>query len=124
MHELAIAEAVVDIATKHARGRRVCKVELRVGHLRQVVPSALQFNFELASLGTPVEGAELALAESPARVRCAACGADSCVTAFPLACARCGSLDVDVLSGEELLVEALELADEWTGREEEVASGG
>jgi Zn finger protein HypA/HybF involved in hydrogenase expression len=31
---------------------------------------------------------------------------------FPLCCAQCGGLDVDVLAGEELLVDALELEEE------------
>ncbi|MDP8949085.1 MAG: hydrogenase maturation nickel metallochaperone HypA [Actinomycetota bacterium] len=40
MHELAIAESIVGISGRHANGRRVTKVYLKVGHLRQVVPSA------------------------------------------------------------------------------------
>src|SRR3954462_5904554 len=61
MHELAIADSVVRIASAHAAGRRVAKVELKVGHLRQVVPSALEFAFGLVAEGTEVEGAELVL---------------------------------------------------------------
>ena len=61
MHELSIAESVVQIAGRHANGRRVTKVCLKVGHLRQVVPSALAFSFELVAQGTSVEGAELLL---------------------------------------------------------------
>ncbi len=38
MHELSIAESVVAIACRHAAGRPVARVELKVGHLRQVVP--------------------------------------------------------------------------------------
>ena len=41
MHELSIAEAIVRIADTHAAGRRVMCVEVEIGHLRQVVPSAL-----------------------------------------------------------------------------------
>ena len=41
MHELSIAQAIVAIVSRHARGRKVHRVELKVGHLRQVVPSAL-----------------------------------------------------------------------------------
>src|SRR5205085_607800 len=59
MHELSIAQSVVEIAERHAAGRRVQKVELQVGYLRQVVPSALTFSFELVAQGTLVEGAEL-----------------------------------------------------------------
>jgi hydrogenase nickel incorporation protein HypA/HybF len=109
MHELSIAESVVRIASDHASGRRVTKVELRVGHLRQVVPSALDFAFELVAHGTPVEGAELVQEVVPATGRCRACGEESEQEGFPLGCARCGGLDVEVTGGEELLVDSLEL---------------
>ena len=66
MHELSIAESIVQVANRHAEGRRVTKVYLKVGHLRQVVPSALAFSFELVAQGTSVEGAELEMQEIPA----------------------------------------------------------
>jgi hydrogenase nickel incorporation protein HypA/HybF len=109
MHELAIADAVVRIACTHARGRRVTTVELRVGHLRQVVPSALEFAFGLVAEGTEVEGAELTMEVVPAAGRCRACGADTALPELPLRCARCGGFDVEVLQGEELLVDSLEI---------------
>jgi hydrogenase nickel incorporation protein HypA/HybF len=106
---LALAESVVRIASRHAAGRQVARVELKVGHLRQVVPSALAFAFELVAQGTPVEGAELVLEEVPAAGRCRRCGLESELPGFPLACAACGGLDLELLRGEELLVDALEL---------------
>jgi hydrogenase nickel incorporation protein HypA/HybF len=112
MHELSIAEAIVAIAERHADGRRVARVEVKVGHLRQVVPSALEFAFQLTTEGTVLEGAELALIDVPAEGRCRACGAASVLTDFPLHCARCGGFDLELLRGEELLVDALELEEE------------
>jgi hydrogenase nickel incorporation protein HypA/HybF len=109
VHELAIAESVVRIACAHAGGRRVTKVELKVGHLRQVVPSALEFGFGLVAAGTEAEGAELAMDIVPAAGRCRACGADSPLPEFPFTCAGCGGFDVEVLQGEELLVDSLEI---------------
>ena len=111
MHELSLAESVVRIACRHAGGRRVARVELKVGHLRQVVPSALEFAFELVAQGTPVEGAELALEEVPAAGLCRRCGSESELEGFPLTCGPCGSLDIELLRGEELLVDALEVED-------------
>jgi hydrogenase nickel incorporation protein HypA/HybF len=111
MHELSIAEAIVGVAERHAAGRAVYAVDVRVGHLRQVVPGALEFAFGLVAQGTPVEGAELALEEVPAVGRCRRCGSESDLDGFPLACAACGSLDLELLRGEELLVEALEIED-------------
>jgi hydrogenase nickel incorporation protein HypA/HybF len=118
MHELAIAESIVAIAERHAAGRRVTRVEVAVGHLRQVVPAALEFAFELVAQGTVLDGAELALEEVPAAVRCRACGAEGSVDGFPLACRACGGWDVAVIAGEELRVESLDLE-----TQEEIAHG-
>ena len=111
MHELAIAEAVLGVALDHAGGRRIRSVELRVGRLRQVVPEALAFSFELVCQGTPAEGAELVLEEVPAEGDCRACRARSVLSTFPLRCERCGGLNVEIVRGEELCVDALEVTD-------------
>jgi hydrogenase nickel incorporation protein HypA/HybF len=109
MHELSIAEAVVDIAVRHADGRPVSVVDLRVGHLRQVVPSALEFAFELVAQGTVLEGAELRMETVPATGLCRTCGEETFLPDFPLCCRHCGGFDVEVTRGEELLVDSLEL---------------
>ncbi len=71
VHELSVASAVVDTATRHADGRRVTAVQLRVGHLRQVVPDSLAFYFDHVAAGTLCEGARLEQEVVPgaARVR-------------------------------------------------------
>jgi hydrogenase nickel incorporation protein HypA/HybF len=112
VHELSLADAVVAIARDHARGRRVSAVDVRIGRLRQVVPDALEFAFELVAAGTEVEGAELRVEHVPVRVCCPRCAAESEAPEFPLACAECGSLDVEVVAGDELLVESLEIEEE------------
>jgi hydrogenase nickel incorporation protein HypA/HybF len=112
MHELAIADSVVSIACRHARGRPVTRVQLRVGYLRQVVPSALSFAFELVAQGTEVEGAELVMEAIPPAGVCRDCGEHTSLPEFPLQCRRCAGLNVEVTQGEELLVESLELEEE------------
>ncbi|MBA3389842.1 MAG: hydrogenase maturation nickel metallochaperone HypA [Rubrobacter sp.] len=109
MHEMAIAESVVRIAGQHANGRRVTKIYVKVGHLRQVVPSALTFGFELVAQGTSVEGAELSLEQIPAIGSCKSCGTKSKLPGFPLQCRECGGFDLEILEGEELYVESLEM---------------
>jgi hydrogenase nickel incorporation protein HypA/HybF len=114
MHELSIAESIVRIADRHAAGRPVGKVNVKVGHLRQVVPTALEFAFELVAHGTCVEGAELSMDVVPAAARCRGCGAESRQDDFPLHCQACGGFDVEVVRGEELLVDSLELEEALT----------
>jgi hydrogenase nickel incorporation protein HypA/HybF len=112
MHELSIAQAILAIAERHAAGRRVTRVEVSIGHLRQVVPTALDFAFELLA-----PEVELEMVEIPAAGRCRACGRESRLDGFPLVCRACGSGDVEVVAGEELRVESLDV------EEQEVAHG-
>jgi hydrogenase nickel incorporation protein HypA/HybF len=86
MHELSVAAAIARIAARHAGGRRVTAVEVRVGHLRQVVPDSLTFAFELLAEGTVLEGAELRLEPVAPAGRCRACGATAEPEGFPLQC--------------------------------------
>jgi hydrogenase nickel incorporation protein HypA/HybF len=84
-------------------------VDVKVGHLRQVVPDSLTFAFELVAVGTELEGAELVIEEVPARVRCRACEVETTLERFPAHCGACGGFDVEVTGGEELLVDSLEI---------------
>ena len=109
MHELSIAESVVQAASRHAEGRRVTKAYLKVGHLRQVVPSALAFGFELLAQGTQAEGAELETQEAPATGLCRTCGREGRLDGFSMLCTACGSHDLRIIGGRNLLVTSLDL---------------
>jgi hydrogenase nickel incorporation protein HypA/HybF len=112
MHELSIADAVLQTVERHAAGRRVTAVELEVGHLRQVVPSALSFAWELITAGTLAEGSELEIREVPAAGFCRSCEAETELPDLPLRCGRCGGFDLELLRGEELLIDSLEVEEE------------
>ena len=112
MHELSIAASIVELAERHARGRRVRRVELKVGRLRQVVPDSLAFAFELLTRDTPLAGARLEIEQVPASARCESCEAETVLVRFPWRCSRCGGDELELRSGEELLVESLELEEE------------
>jgi len=107
MHELALAESIVRIANARAGRRRVTKVKVQVGQLRQVVPSSLRFAFDVAARGTGTEGAELEIEDTGLTIRCAGCEAESRAGAFPLRCPSCGSREVEIVAGDELLVESI-----------------
>jgi hydrogenase nickel incorporation protein HypA/HybF len=115
LHELSIATSIVEIACRHAAGRRVTRVQLKVGYLRQVVPSALTFSFELVADGTSAQGASLDIEAVPASGICLQCGAQSALDAFPLQCSACGGFLLRIVAGEELIVESLELEEQEIG---------
>jgi hydrogenase nickel incorporation protein HypA/HybF len=112
MHELSVATAIVNTACKHAGGRAVKLVHLRVGKLRQVVPDSLTFYWEIVARDTECDGARLQLEEIEARLHCASCGR-SWEPLFPaFRCPECGSATVEVVAGDELAVEYIEVEDQ------------
>lgn len=108
MHELAIAESVVSSVLERTEGP-VTVVRLRVGRLSGVVPDALTFCFELAAVGTPLEGARLEVEEQPGTARCRTCGVEFAMADAFLLC-DCGSADVELLTGRELAVASVEVS--------------
>lgn len=109
MHELSIAASIVELAAAQAQGRSIARIGVRIGHLRQVVPSTLLFNFRLVAAGTLAERAELEIESVPALVHCRLCLSRSEQAAFPLLCGRCQSSEVEVIRGTELLLDWLEV---------------
>lgn len=114
MHELSVASAVVDTAVRHAAGRRVSVVRVRVGQLRQVVPDSLEFYFGLLSRDGLCDGATLEVEVVPSRLRCAPCAHEWSIDVPAFRCPRCAGADVSVLAGEELEVESIEVEQEST----------
>jgi hydrogenase nickel incorporation protein HypA/HybF len=109
VHELAIAESVVETVTQRLPGAKVTCVYLEVGALSGVVPDSIRFCFDLATEGTGLAGARLEITEPPARCRCRACGAEFQPDS-PVVLCPCGSPDVAVLSGEELKIVSVQVA--------------
>ena len=112
MHELSIGSAVVDTAVRHAGGRRVRTVHLRVGQLRQVIPDSLTFYFDLVSNETVCEGARLEVELVPAVLRCGPCAREWTIDVPAFRCPTCGGADIRVLAGNELEVESIEVEED------------
>lgn len=110
MHELSLCDAIIGKALQHADGRPVTQVTVRVGYLRQVVPDALQFGWQMLTESRGMGDAELVIEQVPAVVVCTVCGAETNLTMPILMCGTCDSFEVKLLSGEELLVVSMDLA--------------
>ncbi len=112
MHELSLCGAIYDIAERAAGGRDVAVIHLQVGALRQVVPDTLTYCWMVVCDDTPLAGSQLDLELCPAMLHCAACEHDSTLRReLVMRCQACGSDQVTVTGGEELLVTSLELAE-------------
>jgi len=123
VHELGIAESVIEAVTERMPGTRISSISLEVGSLSGIVPDSLRFSFDLAARGTPLEGATLDVTRTAARCRCQACGL---VFEPEGGCALCpcGSAWVTVLSGQELRITSVRPAGPAGGQDAEPTGAG
>jgi hydrogenase nickel incorporation protein HypA/HybF len=113
MHELSIAQSIVEIVEQYApAGRSVQVVRVALGQLSGVVPESLEFCFQAVVSDSPFEGARLQIDEIPLRARCQTCGTEFPVEWAVFVCGNCSGTDLEILSGTELKVTEIELAEE------------
>jgi hydrogenase nickel incorporation protein HypA/HybF len=108
MHELSIANSVVEICAEQAHGARVRRVTLEIGQLSAVLPEAIRFCFDVCAKDTVVEGAALEIVEMPGQARCLVCGATLDV-AVPFGRCTCGSENLELISGQQLKIRQMEV---------------
>ena len=110
MHELSICTAIAKIAHNAAAGRPVERVRVDVGYLRQVVPDTLRYSWDMVVFGTPLDGVPLEVREVPAIIECRHCRTLTTLEDPIFRCSVCGSMETDVISGDELYVTSLDLS--------------
>jgi hydrogenase nickel incorporation protein HypA/HybF len=108
VHELGLCTSIVDAIERRAGQRPVAHVRIRVGRLHHVHPEAFDQSFAIAAMGTVVESAAAELVLLPVRAHCGSCGDTWAGDEVPLACPRCGSVDLDLVGGDELVLESIE----------------
>src|SRR5512143_5545 len=112
MHERAVCQALIEQVERVARdhdARRVISVVVAIGPLSGVEPRLLEHAYPLAAAGTVAESASLVVETEPVRVRCRTCGAETDALPNRLVCAACGDWQVDVTSGEQMLLKRVEI---------------
>jgi hydrogenase nickel incorporation protein HypA/HybF len=108
MHELGLCTSIVDAVEKRAGDRPVAHVRVRVGRLHHVHPDAFDQSFSMAAMGTVAENADAELVVLPVVARCGGCAATWECDEIPVACPACRSVDIDLLGGDELVLESIE----------------
>lgn len=112
MHELAVAQALVeqvDSVIRQHNATSASLIRVRIGPLAGVVPELLASAFPLAAAGRAMAHATLDLVAAPITVRCQICGMETEAAMNRLICGACGDWHTQVISGDELLLESVEL---------------
>ncbi len=118
MHELSIAQNIVDIIRQYVpddQAEDVRLVKIRVGQMAGVVPDSLEFCFGAIVTDTTLGKARLDIEETPLQSQCKICHEVFAVEQAAFICPHCGSGETKVISGTELQVVEIELCDRQAG---------
>ncbi|MBS3025831.1 MAG: hydrogenase maturation nickel metallochaperone HypA [Dolichospermum sp. DET50] len=110
MHELGITQNIIAIVSENAQNKKVQRVLLEVGKLSAIMPDAIKFCFDICAQGTIVEGAILEILEIPGMAMCRECG-NTFPIDKPFGICKCGSVQLDIIAGEELKIKEIEVED-------------
>ena len=112
MHELAVTEEILRIATEYAReakATRITAIHLVIGQMAGFVDDCIQFYFDLLTKGTLAEGARLHFHRIPTRLRCWGCGQEFVPEDMDWRCPQCQMAGGEVVAGKEFFVESIEI---------------
>ncbi|MFA7290841.1 MAG: hydrogenase maturation nickel metallochaperone HypA [Rhodocyclaceae bacterium] len=112
MHEMSLAEGVIQIIEDAARTQGFAKVKtvfLEIGWLSSVEPDSMAFCFDAVSRGTIAEGAKLEVIDVPGAGQCLSCGKTVEISAVFDPCPECGGYPVHPTAGTEMRVRELEV---------------
>ncbi|MGE5471939.1 MAG: hydrogenase maturation nickel metallochaperone HypA [Bacteroidota bacterium] len=112
MHEMSLAEGVLQLVEETAQRERAARVKLvvlEIGRLSSVEPDALKFCFEAVTRGSIAETAALEIIAVPGTGWCMACAGSVALEELYGACPTCGSYQVQPTGGTEMRVKEIEI---------------
>ena len=107
MHEVSLVESLVEQVKAHAQGRKLRSIRLVVGVLTCVDPEAMTFCFAAIRQDVGLDDVELVIERQYAEAVCRQCGASFDVHSVLQPC-ECGSLDLELEGGGDVLLRELE----------------
>lgn len=112
MHEMSLAEGIMQVLETEAAKQQFAKVKtiwLEIGALAGVEVQALEFAFEVVRRGTLAEQAQLMIINLPAQAWCLPCAQVVEIRQRYDACPQCGSYQLQISSGDEMRIKELEV---------------
>jgi hydrogenase nickel incorporation protein HypA/HybF len=112
MHEMSIAESIMQIAEEAATrdgSARIRTVFVEIGALAGVEIEALRFCWDAVTRDGRAAGAGLDITRTPGQGWCLQCSETVALPAPFEACPRCGGYQVEVTSGTQMRVREIEV---------------
>jgi hydrogenase nickel incorporation protein HypA/HybF len=115
MHELGIAQSILDIVQQYVpqgQEHAVRAVKVRIGEMAGVVADSLEFCFTALTHDTPLESARLEILRVPLQGQCGDCTNIFHIENAAFLCPACGGLNIHLVSGRELDIAEIEMAED------------
>ncbi len=110
MHEMSIAQSIVEIASDYAvknKAKWVSEIELEIGTLAGIEFDSLTFALDVCKNNTLLSKADVKINKVQARARCIDCSSEFEVIRLFDACPKCNSYATQLICGKELQVKSL-----------------
>ncbi len=112
MHEMSLSEGVLELIEKNAKNQgfsRVMAVTLEIGELAGVDREAMRFSFDAVVRGTLADSAKLDIQSVPGEAWCMPCERSVHIARRVDPCPDCGSHQLQVTGGNDMLLKSLEV---------------
>ncbi|MFH1613279.1 MAG: hydrogenase maturation nickel metallochaperone HypA [bacterium] len=114
MHEFSIVKSLINILNKKCKKEKISeikKINLKIGILKTIMPESLNFAFEILSKKTKYENTKLIIKIIPVKMKCNECKNNITFNNtfnIHFLCKKCGSTNLNLLCGNELLIDSVE----------------
>ena len=112
MHEMSIAQSVIDIIKEEMQKNNVTilkSARLHIGQMSAIVPDSLAFCFEVITTGTELEGAKLIMDIIPLKGYCRSCDSEFEIKDYAFFCPSCESTEIETIGGQDLSIVEMEV---------------
>jgi hydrogenase nickel incorporation protein HypA/HybF len=113
MHELSLAENVLEIAEdrrRQAHAGKIASIALEIGQLSAVEPEALRFAMDALIPDSTAAGARVEYQLVAGSALCRGCATGFTLENLYDACPHCQSFDKQILAGDKLLIKSVTFA--------------
>jgi len=112
MHELSLATSLIEqiaVIMGNEGAGKLHSITLSIGKFSGVEKEPFEFAFPLAAEGTPAENARLIIEVTEMKVKCKDCHKETLHDIPLVKCGKCGSLNVEIISGKEFKIRSMEV---------------
>lgn len=109
MHEFSLTQNLLELALKNSDSKQITGVNLLIGPFSEEREESIRFYWKDLAKGSPGQGAELRFEHIPVETKCLNCTGTFYLDEEASMCKFCFSERLQLLSGEDVRLESVEV---------------